>query len=105
MAESDTQSRDLEQHAAALGERIAVLQRRLRSVKSTARREQLDRFATLEQRHRELGGHIKDIGTRPEAKGMAEKLADDLDGDIKNFVDWVDAGERPGAPPPGSFSP
>ncbi len=89
-----------------LGARIAALRNQLRTGtdRERAQREQL---AALEQRHHQLSealGTARAADAPAGRHSLVHKLANDLDGAIANFTDWVDAEEH-AVPPPRGFSP
>ena len=89
-----------------LGARINSLRQRVKT--GTNRAQQLhDELAALEARHRELGAAMAKAqgqAAGPEHHSLVHKLANDLDGSVRKFTDWVDAEEHPAAAP-GGFSP
>ena len=90
-----------------LGARINALRQRVKT--GTNRARQLhDELAALEARHRELTDAMATAhreGGRPGHQSIVHKLANDLDGSLAKFTDWVDAEQHPAAPPPRGFSP
>ena len=99
---------DMQRRVDDLGSRIRDLQQRVKTGTDAGQTERRKHLALLEQRHRELIDALARAGShhaKPEHHSFVNKLADDLDGSIRTFTDWVDAEEHPAAPPPGGFRP
>ncbi len=106
MADKKIDLGDMQRRVDDLGLRIAALRKQVKTG-TDRERAQRDELAALEARHRELSaalGTAHAEGAPAERHAMVHKLANDLDGAIANFTDWVDA-EDHRAPPPGGFSP
>ena len=106
MADKKIDLGDMQRRVDDLGRRIAALQKQLKTG-TDRERAQRDQLAALDARHRALSealGTAHAEGAPAERHALVHKLANDLDGALAKFTDWVDAEEHP-APPPGGFSP